>query len=174
MAAGRTNRSAGERREDVLEAAVTEFAAHGYRGASTAAIAKRAGISQSYVYALFPDKRALFLAAYERVGDHLRGVFARAAASRRSPRDRLRAMGAAYDELLASRNELLFRFQALAASHEPSLRAPVRAQFMRTVEEIERLSGAPRAEVARFTAIGMLMNVVAVLDLPDDYRPRPW
>src|SRR5512146_1958447 len=57
--------SADKRRADLLEAAVIEFAENGYHGTRTADIAARAGVSQPYVYALFPDKRALFLACHD-------------------------------------------------------------------------------------------------------------
>src|ERR1700761_600812 len=61
----RTRLTAAQRRADLLEAAVTEFAAGGYHGTRTADIAARAGMSQPYVYALFPDKRSLFLACHD-------------------------------------------------------------------------------------------------------------
>src|ERR1700749_532828 len=62
----RTRRlSAQERRADLLEAAVIEFAESGYHGPRTADSAARAGVSQPYVYALFPDKLALFLACHD-------------------------------------------------------------------------------------------------------------
>src|ERR671916_101839 len=53
-----------ERREQVIAAAVKEFAEKGFHATSTGAIAKRAGISQPYIYALFPNKHELFLAAH--------------------------------------------------------------------------------------------------------------
>src|SRR5258705_13960667 len=53
---------AAERREMVLEAAVPEFAAGGLAGTSTEDVARRAGISQPYLFRLFPTKKALFLA----------------------------------------------------------------------------------------------------------------
>ncbi|MGZ4376042.1 MAG: TetR family transcriptional regulator, partial [Gaiellaceae bacterium] len=46
-------RSAEERREQILEAALAEFAAHGFEGGSTEAIARAVGISQPYVFRLF-------------------------------------------------------------------------------------------------------------------------
>ena len=58
--------SAAERREMVLEAAVAEFAAGGMAGTSTEDVARRAGISQPYLFRLFPTKKALFLALVER------------------------------------------------------------------------------------------------------------
>jgi AcrR family transcriptional regulator len=52
-----TRHTAEERREAVLEAARYEFAQHGMHGASTDAIARRAGISQPYLFRLFGTKR---------------------------------------------------------------------------------------------------------------------
>src|SRR5260370_2655905 len=53
--------SAVERRELVLEAAVAKFAVHGLAGTSTEDVARQAGISQPYLFRLFPTKKALFL-----------------------------------------------------------------------------------------------------------------
>ena len=55
-------KSATERRDEILEAALVEFAAHGLDGGSTEAIAKAAGISQPYVFRLFRTKKQLFIA----------------------------------------------------------------------------------------------------------------
>src|SRR2546429_3144808 len=85
-----------QRRDQVLDAATHEFAEHGYHAASTAAIAKLAGISQPYIYALFPNKRVLFLAAHARMMSHLRATFLDAAHGFDDPEDRLQAMGLSY------------------------------------------------------------------------------
>ncbi len=58
--------SAEERRESVVRAAMEEFGRGGYYGTSTEAIAKRVGVSQPYLFRLFPGKRAIFLAAADR------------------------------------------------------------------------------------------------------------
>src|SRR5262249_21320393 len=49
-------RTADERRAQILEAAIHEFALHGLHGATTAAMAARAQISQPYLFAQFHDK----------------------------------------------------------------------------------------------------------------------
>ena len=54
--------TAPERREQILEAAVTVFAERGYEGASTDVIARMAGISQPYLFRLFGTKRELIIA----------------------------------------------------------------------------------------------------------------
>ncbi|MEU1275357.1 TetR/AcrR family transcriptional regulator [Streptomyces sp. NPDC005799] len=61
--------SAQEGREAVIRAAIAEFARTGYHGTSTAAIANRVGVTQPYVFRLFPDKRAIFVAALVRSMD---------------------------------------------------------------------------------------------------------
>src|ERR671915_799428 len=88
--------SSDERREQVIEAAVREFAEHGYHATSTTSIAKRAGISQPYIYALFPNKRELFLATHAHVVGHIRDAFTEAARGVDDPEARLYAMGEAY------------------------------------------------------------------------------
>jgi len=60
-----TRLSAAERKDDVLEAAMIEFADRGYEGTSTEDIARRAGISQPYLFRLFGTKKELFRAATE-------------------------------------------------------------------------------------------------------------
>src|SRR6185312_6289803 len=91
--------TADERREDVLAAAVVEFAAGGLDGTSTDAIARRAGISQPYLFRLFPTKKALFVAAVERTFARVAQTF-REAAEGRYGLEAKEAMGDAYLELL--------------------------------------------------------------------------
>jgi AcrR family transcriptional regulator len=163
--------SSEERREQLIGAAVTEFAAHGFNGTSTTAIAKRAGISQPYVYALFPNKHELFLAANAEVKERIRGAFAEAARGLETPEERLEAMGKAYIELLANREEIMFQHQANAAAGDPALREPIRREFIRLFDDVMRLSGATEEEVWNFIAHGMFLNVIAALDLPERFTP---
>src|SRR5882672_6563636 len=87
--------SADERREAVLDSAVHGFALAGYHAASTTTIAKRAGISQPYIYALFPNKKALFIACQQRASQRIRDAFEEAAREATGPEDRAERMGAA-------------------------------------------------------------------------------
>jgi AcrR family transcriptional regulator len=166
-----TRISSEERRDQLVDAAVREFAANGFHGTSTTAIAKRAGISQPYVYALFPNKHELFLAANAEVVERIRGAFAEAARGLESTEDRLDAMGDAYIKLLENREEVMFQHQANAAAGDPALREPVRREFMRLFDDVGRLSGAGEDDVWMFMAKGMMLNVIAALDLPEKYMP---
>jgi AcrR family transcriptional regulator len=164
--AATTRRTAEERRETVLEAAIKEFAENGYFAARTAGIAERAGISQPYIYALFPNKRELFLAAHRAVHDRLRDGFIAAARGGGSVDERLERMGQAYYEFLGDRDNLLMQLQGhAAAAANPELREEIRSCFVDVRDEIARASGAGEDRVREFLATGMLLNVVAALDL---------
>jgi AcrR family transcriptional regulator len=167
----KTRSSSDERREQVIEAAVKEFAANGYHATSTAAIAKRAGISQPYIYALFANKRELFLAVDRHVVERIRSAFVEAARGHATTEDRLEAMGHAYIDLLADRDEIRFQMQAHAAAGDPELGDSIRRDFTGLWEDVKRLSGASDEQVIDFMAKGMLLNVVASLELPADFLP---
>src|SRR5215831_1616489 len=93
-----TRLTAAERRDDVLDAALVEFAAAGYEGTSTEDIARRAGISQPYLFRLFGTKKDLFKATVGRCFRETLELFQRAAEGLRGD-EALEAMGAAYMEL---------------------------------------------------------------------------
>jgi AcrR family transcriptional regulator len=166
--------SAEERREQVLEAALDEFAAKGLAGTSTEDVAHAAGISQPYLFRLFPTKKALFLALVERCFRRVEATFT-AAAKDAVGEDALEAMGDAYERLLGDRTLLLLQMQAYAASDDPEIRQATRAGFKELWTLVERLTGLPFERVVEFFAMGMLMNVAAAMDLPAvDERWTSW
>lgn len=164
-------KTSDERRQQVIEAAVKEFAANGFHATSTTAIAKRAGISQPYIYALFPNKRELFLAVDRHVVDRIRRAFLEAARGKDTPDERLEAMGHAYLELLANRDEIRFQMQAHAAAGDPDLAEPIRKEFMGLWEDVKHMSGASDEQMREFMGKGMLLNVVASLELVGEFVP---
>ena len=164
-AAIRMRQTSEERQEQVVEAAIREFAERGYEAASTAAIAERAGISQPYIYALFPSKLDLFLAAYDRVQGRIRATFREAARGATNPEEALDRIGRTYPGLIADRYQLLMQLQAYAAAGDPELHAHISSGFRKLVDDVAHLSGAAPRAVAEFFAAGMLANVTTVLGL---------
>lgn len=67
-----TRMTGEQRREQVLSVAEAEFADAGLRGASTEAIAHRAGITQAYVFRIFGTKKQLFLACVDSAFERMR------------------------------------------------------------------------------------------------------
>src|SRR5438477_3663355 len=167
-----TRMTADEQRASILDAALHEFAERGLDGASTEAIAARAGISQPYVFRLFGTKKELFKASVARCFRETLETFQRAAEGKRG-KEALEAMGGAYvDELLADRVRLRAQMQAYAACDDPDLCAVVRDGYGDLVSYVERVSGLPPTEIATFFAKGMLLNVIASMGL--ESSPEPW
>jgi AcrR family transcriptional regulator len=160
----RPRKSAEARRTEVVALAMEQFALGGYRGTSTEAIARQAGISQPYLFRLFKTKRELFLACHELCDKRIIETFQKAAAGVPQA-EALPAMGKAYVELLQDRTMLLFQMQSYAACADPVIQDSVRAGYGDVVREVTRLSGAEPERVWQFFAHGMLLNVVASLDL---------
>jgi AcrR family transcriptional regulator len=166
-------KSAEQRREEIVRIAIEHFALGGYNGTSTEAIARDAGISQPYLFRLFRTKRELFLACCSAMHRRIRTTFETAA--RDAPDDEvLTAMGAAYIALLQDRHTLLFQMQSYAACSDPEIRAAVRECYGTLVELVGRLSSAEPYRVWEFFAHGMLLNVVASLDLDAIADRDPW
>lgn len=172
-----TRLTADERRQAIVSAGMAEFAAHGLAGASTDAIARRAGISQPYVFQLFGTKKDLFLAVVRRGFERTRVAFDEAARRQTGGTIEgcntvLEAMGRAYMDLLADRTLLLVQLQAYAACADPDVQAVVRAEFALLHRRVAELSGASAEEIHQFFADGMLLNVAAAVEVQGD--PRRW
>jgi AcrR family transcriptional regulator len=169
----RTRKSAEERREEIVAIAIEQFALNGYKGTSTEAIAREAGISQPYLFRLFKTKRDLFLACFDVTHQRIVDTFESAAHG--TPKDEvLAAMGAGYMQLLEDPIGRLFQMQTYAACSDPVIQARVRDCYGGLVKSVGRLSGATPAEVWRFFANGMLLNITASLDLPAIADKEEW
>jgi len=172
-AATRTLSTAEERREDVLRAAMKVVGERGLYGTPTMEIAKAAGISQAYLFRLFPTKTELFVAVIERSFRRVHDTFVEAAGNaRREGRPVMQAMADAYTDLLQDPELLLTQLQGQAAASEPEVRTALRRGFRMLLEMVERESGASPIEIQQFFARGMLCNVIAAMQLRD--LDEPW
>lgn len=170
-----TRQTAEERREEVLSVAVEEFARAGFHGASTDVIARRAGISQPYLFRLFGSKKDLYLAAVRRCFRRTLEAMQGAAEGLRGE-DALHAIGQAYGELLNT-DPLMLQAQLqtyAAALDDEDVRRVVRDGYGDLYAYAERVSGASQRTLARFFADGMLLNVIAAMGLHEDPAPEPW
>ena len=163
-------KTAEERREAVLDAALTEFGDHGFEGASTDAIARAAGISQPYLFRLFGTKKELFIASTELCFANAYSRFADASAGLQGE-EALEAMGLAYKAAIAEDpRRLRAQMQSYAACDDPEIAAVVRRGFGRLVDLVES-KGADPEQAARFFAAGMLVNVMASMGVLSGEEP---
>jgi AcrR family transcriptional regulator len=163
--------TAEERREEIIEAAFDAFSDTGLEGTSTETIAQRVGISQPYLFRLFGTKKGLFLAAVERCLTQAGESF-RVAVEEGDPEvDVLKRMADAYLDVLRDERRLRMQMQAYAACDDPDVRRVVQNGFGRLVDEIQRASGASPQLLAAFVARGMLLNVMASMDVLNSDEP---
>jgi len=167
MAPADTERkTADERRDEILDAAVEEFARSGLHGTSTERIAQRVGLSQPYLFRLFGTKKQIFVEAIERCFAETLELFQEASAG--VPREQaLEAIGKTYVvRMLSDRTRLLAQLHAYAACDDEEIRKAVQRGYGELYEYAERVSGASDTEVRGFFAFGMLLNVMAAMDVP--------
>ncbi|HTS15196.1 MAG TPA: TetR/AcrR family transcriptional regulator [Candidatus Sulfotelmatobacter sp.] len=169
MSAATVRKTAEERRDSVIAEASKEFAAGGYAGTSTEAIARRVGVSQPYLFQLFGTKRELFIAVTRACFGRTRAAFEASARHARvqdpdsSCNAVLQAMGDTYIELLRDRDMLRLQLQAYAACADPDIRAVVRDEFAALYRSVAAASGADQEALEMWFAQGMLINVAAAL-----------
>jgi AcrR family transcriptional regulator len=163
-----TRSTAEERREDVLEAALIEFAGGGLDGTSTDAIARRAGISQPYLFRLYPTKKSLFIAAVERTFGRVIDALGKATVGL-TGQEAKEAMGDAYTELLRDETFLQLQMHAYAAAcGDEEIREATRRSFSRLWDEVIVLTGMDPETSREFMAFGMLLNVAAAMGIAQD------
>src|SRR3954469_13439799 len=165
MTATTTRQTAEHGRQSIIDAALIEFGLKGLHGASTDDIARRAGISQPYLFRLFRTKRELFLASVARCFRRTEQTF-RDAVTGDTPEQRLQSMGMAYCGLLADRPKLMMQMQAYAACDDPDVRDTVRRCYEHLHREVRDMSRADAEQIRAWFSTGMFLNVMAAMDAP--------
>ncbi|MET0773709.1 MAG: TetR/AcrR family transcriptional regulator [Candidatus Limnocylindrales bacterium] len=169
-------KSADERRDEILDAAFLAFGRHGFDGTSTEDIAKAAGVSQPYLFRLFGTKKQLFLAAVVRLHELTGAALEAGIAEMDEDADcgPLEAIGHAYKAAMATPGLLRMQMQALAACADPDVRAVVREGYGRLVDRIQASTNASPEVLSGFVAKGMLLNVLAAMDVLYEDSGLPW
>lgn len=98
---------AAKRREQILDAAATLFARHGYQELDIQTLADRLGFAKGTVYRYFPSKERLFLAAVDRGTDRMRESVRAAYDPAADPLDRLALAVRAYLEFYRAHPDLV-------------------------------------------------------------------
>jgi AcrR family transcriptional regulator len=158
--------SATERKEEILDAAMIEFAERGLHGTSTEDIARRAGISQPYLFRLFRTKKELYKATVRRCLTATLELMQTAAAGL-SGEEALQAIGKAYMERLQDSVFLRAQMQSYAACDDPEIREIVKQGYGALVDFAASVSGADAELLSQFFGQGMLLNVLASMQVLD-------
>lgn len=170
--------TAADRREAILEAACQEIARNGFAGATTADVARRAGISQPYVFRFFPTKKDLCLAVIDRCLSRILRDWEGAVPN--PGETRLQTLGRTYVESLSERRaELMVHLHAYASADDPDIASAMRHHLARVyryvVHQAERDGHEhPHAVAAQFLADGFLINAAMAIGLESELRPEEW
>ena len=157
-----------DKKEIIIDNAVGIFAERGYYKATTAMVAKAAGVTQPYVFHFFENKEELFKAVIDRAFGRIDDTFAEVNA----PGDQLiETMGHAFEQIIQThRDEVLMVMQAHAIS-DSGIREHVSRLFLTIFESLTlkfENAGIPNAKetAARFIGTGLLITLAEVLNLP--------
>ena len=165
----RTRRTADERRKDVLNAALIEFATYGLHGASTVNIAERAGISQPYVLRLFDTKKNLFLESVAMARHTIEAQWEQALSqlpADSSPQLRLQALGQAFRAITGQADVLRLLLQAYGAAADDEIRERCQQAMSELFGWVRSATGASPQEVQVFFAQGMILMVGVSIGAP--------
>ncbi|WP_036951419.1 TetR/AcrR family transcriptional regulator [Luteimicrobium xylanilyticum] len=158
-----TRMTADERREQILDAATTAFAEHGYAGTTTDEVARAAGVSQPYVVRLFGSKHDLFAAVLARICGAIIASFERVEPGP----DAARALGDVYVRLLADRDKLRVLMHGFVSGSDPTFGLQARRTLVRAFEIFRELTGQGDEAARNFVASGMLINVLLAAEAPE-------
>jgi AcrR family transcriptional regulator len=174
---------AAERREQLLDCAAGVFARQGYARATTAQLAKAAGVTEPIIYRHFKSKRDLFIALIERTGQRTLEQWERDLTDAETPADRLaRLIG---DNPMVSpegRDAYRVFLQAISEVEDEDIRAAVSGHidsvhtFIRVELETAQKTGAVSdrysAQVLAWTLISIGLGYGALAALGVDGQSR--
>lgn len=147
---------ADQRREQLLDRAAELFARHGYARATTAELAKAAGVTEPIIYRHFKSKRDLFISLIERTGRETLDVWERDLRDATDPADRLRRL-LGDNPMVSDRGRTTYRvfLQAITEVDDEEIHRAIDAHIRRLhqflVEEIARAQETRRV-TQRFSA----------------------
>lgn len=171
---------AEERRQQILDAAITVFAERGYAGAGTADIATAAGIGEPTIYRYFPNKIELYTATVRYCSEEIMEAWKEIAEEHEDPINALLSLGRWYHQSMHERPDILrLRFRSLMDVAAPELmdwaretqeefRDFIHALFVRAKEE-GRLKATtdPDTMTLLFMAVGALLDQMNLLGSVD-------
>lgn len=167
---------AAKRREQLLDVALDLFAEHGYAKATTAELARVAGVTEPIIYRHFSSKKDLFIALIERTGQQTLEQWGEELRNAADPADRLRRI-IGDNPMVSTRGRAAYRvlLQSITETADEQIRNAV-TNHIRSVhaflkQEIERAQEGHRV-TTRYSAeilawlmihVGMGYGVVTAL-----------
>ena len=148
------------------------FAAAGYGGADTTALARAGGVSAPALYRYFPTKKDLFHEILKRSGERLAEIWTRIIEEAADPLEAMERISLAYSEHSGSRPSVMrIWFHALSDTDAPEVRESLRGNMttltgvlegnLRQAQKAGLIDGDvdPRVAAWDFMAIGFTFEI---------------
>lgn len=127
-----------ERREQIVEATLDLVARYGVPGTTLTRVASAIGVTTPALYAHFPNRKAIFQAAIDRLIQ--RRTAAHRLVAEGTALERLREIGHRHSELVASDDKsVLALFEFIAAAPEEGLRETLGNGILGLVDELAKI-----------------------------------
>jgi AcrR family transcriptional regulator len=155
---------ADDRRNQILDAAVRCFAKNGYRGATTAQLARAARVTEPVLYRHFKNKQSLFIALLDMAAEEAMRLFLTVIGPIKSPVERLRALLRLNPAITDPRAVELYTVVFHAQTEgDPDVQAALRLHYVRYAEFLAGLiQQAQQADQIRrdVSAIGLSWQII--------------
>ncbi len=171
---------AAERREQLLDSAVSVFAERGYSGSTTAMLAKAAGVTEPIIYRHFKSKKHLFIAVIERAGRLTLRLWESQLESAKDPAQRLRRLiGANPMTSESGRRDYRVIVQAMTEIEDPEILEALREHVHKLHAFVERevataqndgqvsKAFSPAVTTWALLHLGLGYGILAALGMPD-------
>lgn len=176
---------ASERREQLLDTAAKVFAEHGYNGATTAELARAAGVTEPIIYRHFTSKRDLFIALVDRTGEETIRLWEKHLGDAPDPAERLRRL-ISVNPMVLSKGATMYRVivQAMMEIHDEQILVALQRHIeaLHSFVEAEVVRAQDNGQVSKrfspeITAwmllhLGLGYGVLSPLDIPGHGRDR--
>ena len=165
---GGVRKTAGERREEILEAAISESLREAYEEHRQRTWPR--GLAFRSLTSTGSSARRRISFSPPLGGSATASTRAFRQAAEANPGNTLEAMGRSYNLSLFRREDMLMLLQGFAVADDPE----VGERYAGLWRFVEGVSGARQEEIWRFFATGMLLTVDAAIGLMPRLRKKTW
>jgi AcrR family transcriptional regulator len=154
-----------EKRRELIPIVARAFAELGYRRTTTAELARRCGVQQNILYRLWPDKKAMFIAAIAYVYESSVLIWARVLAEddgQQTAAERLLAYEAGHH---GEFGQYRIVFAGLNETDDPEVRAALANMYQRFLRFLREQIGAHRAQRPDAARLNVALAVWALVGL---------
>jgi AcrR family transcriptional regulator len=154
-----------EKRRELIPIVARTFAELGYRRTTTAELARRCGVQQNILYRLWPDKKAMFIAAIAYVYESSVLIWARVLAEddgQQTAAERLLAYEASHH---GEFGQYRIVFAGLNETDDPEIRTALADMYQRFQRFMREQIGAHRAQRPDAARLNLALAVWALVGL---------